>query len=304
MVLASYKRNRVPLSFALSALLPVLNVTCPQLTVVAPLRGLTQLPGMPAAAGGSSSQQQQQQPPAAVELVLRLSKLHASVGYNTSCYSSLLQQVDATADAEAVFQQRFSSAAAHAAAHAQHQAPYAALWLHPDDLQRLQEQQQSEQQAHHGAKGSSGNLVRQSVRTSLFAGSSGGLGGVRASTVARCVCGNGRVSQPHGLLFGQAVLVPARHCCSTVQPRACLLPAATAALLQQVVIRCCCCAGAAAAHARDAALHPSGCPAARVEPAVDTHTHGACGDGRRAHSFGLQRCRAGAVAVALAGEAD
>jgi hypothetical protein len=71
MVLASYKRNHVPLSFALSALLPVLDISCPQLAVVAPLRGLTSLPG---------GEGQQATPAAAVELVLRLSKLHASVG--------------------------------------------------------------------------------------------------------------------------------------------------------------------------------------------------------------------------------
>jgi hypothetical protein len=68
MVLASYKRNGVPLSFALSALLPVLDISCPQLAVVAPLRDLSCLPGYQAAV-----------PSAAVEAVLRLSKLHASV---------------------------------------------------------------------------------------------------------------------------------------------------------------------------------------------------------------------------------
>lgn len=71
MVLASYKRNHVPLSFALSALLPVLDLSCPQLAVVSPLRDLTQLPG---------SETEQAMPASAVELVLRLSKLHASVG--------------------------------------------------------------------------------------------------------------------------------------------------------------------------------------------------------------------------------
>lgn len=71
MVLASYRRNQVPLSSALSALLPVLDVSCPQLALVAPLRGLTHLPG---------SEAEQALPGAAVELVLRLSKLHASVG--------------------------------------------------------------------------------------------------------------------------------------------------------------------------------------------------------------------------------
>lgn len=71
LVLASYKRNHVPLSFALSALLPVLDVSCPQLAVVAPLRGLNCLPG---------NEREQASPADAVEVVLRLTKLHASVG--------------------------------------------------------------------------------------------------------------------------------------------------------------------------------------------------------------------------------
>lgn len=71
MVLASYKQNRVPLSFALSALLPVLDVSCPQLAVVAPLREFSCLPG---------AETEQAAPSGAVELVLRLTKLHASVG--------------------------------------------------------------------------------------------------------------------------------------------------------------------------------------------------------------------------------
>lgn len=74
LVLDSYKRNRVPLSSALSALLPIADVTCPQLSLVAPLRALWRLDD-----GGSASSQQQV-PGAAVELVARLSMLHASVG--------------------------------------------------------------------------------------------------------------------------------------------------------------------------------------------------------------------------------
>jgi hypothetical protein len=71
MVLASYKHNHVPLSFALSALLPVLDVSCPQVAVVAHLRAMQCLPG---------AESEQPLLAAAVELVLRLSKLHASVG--------------------------------------------------------------------------------------------------------------------------------------------------------------------------------------------------------------------------------
>lgn len=53
--------------------------------------------------------------------------------YNSSCYSSLLQQVDATADAEVFFVQRALTAAA-----AQQQAGhFAAVWLHPDDAAQL-----------------------------------------------------------------------------------------------------------------------------------------------------------------------
>lgn len=65
--------------------------------------------------------------------VLRL----APCRYNISCYSSLLQQVDATADAELVFQQQAASAAAAQAA----RGLYGAVWLHPDDLQHLQQMQ-------------------------------------------------------------------------------------------------------------------------------------------------------------------
>lgn len=98
--------------------------------------------------------------------------------YNTSCYSSLLQQVDATADAEVVFQQHFGSAAVNA----QYKAPYAALWLHPDDLLRLQQQQQ--QMAQLGSV-----PVRQSMRASFVASSSGGLRAAPSTTGARWAAG-------------------------------------------------------------------------------------------------------------------
>lgn len=53
--------------------------------------------------------------------------------YNSSCYSSLLQQVDATADIELLFQQTAASPAA-----AQQQAGrYGVVWMHPDDSSRL-----------------------------------------------------------------------------------------------------------------------------------------------------------------------
>lgn len=71
MVLDSFKRHKVPLSFALTALLPVLDVSCPQLAVLAPLKSVSRLDG---------GTQQQGMPATAVELVARLQKLHASVG--------------------------------------------------------------------------------------------------------------------------------------------------------------------------------------------------------------------------------
>jgi hypothetical protein len=70
-VLDSFKRHKVPLSFALTTLLPLLDVSCPQLAVLAPLKRVPRLDG---------SQSQQQPPSIAVELVARLQKLHASVG--------------------------------------------------------------------------------------------------------------------------------------------------------------------------------------------------------------------------------
>jgi hypothetical protein len=69
--LDSFKRHKVPLSFALTTLLPLLDVSCPQLAVLAPLKQVPHLDG---------SQSQQQPPSTAVELVARLQKLHASVG--------------------------------------------------------------------------------------------------------------------------------------------------------------------------------------------------------------------------------
>ncbi|WIA12622.1 hypothetical protein OEZ85_006279 [Tetradesmus obliquus] len=123
-VLDSFKRHKVPLSFALATLLPLLDVSCPQLAVLAPLKHVPRLDGRP-------PEQQPHNTP--VDLVARLQKLHASVGYNSSCYSSLLQQVDATADAEVFFVQRALTAAA-----AQQQAGhFAAVWLHPDDAAQL-----------------------------------------------------------------------------------------------------------------------------------------------------------------------
>eukprot|EP00775_Hariotina_reticulata_P006353 gene6353-6586_t len=141
MVLDSYKRNRVALSFALSALLPVLDVSCPQLALVAPLRDVRQLSSSASVASTTSARTQhrgsggwdQQPPDSAVELVARMSQLHASVGYNSSCYSSLLQQVDATANMELMFIQ----CAATPTAAQQQLAQYAAIWMHPDDVQQL-----------------------------------------------------------------------------------------------------------------------------------------------------------------------
>jgi len=53
--------------------------------------------------------------------------------YNSSCYSSLLQQVDATANMELMFVQ----CAATPTAAQQQCAQYAAIWMHPDDVQQL-----------------------------------------------------------------------------------------------------------------------------------------------------------------------
>jgi hypothetical protein len=71
-VLDSFRRHRTPLSFALTTLLPLLDVSCPQLAVLAPLKHVPRLDGrLP----------EQRPHSTAVELVARLQKLHASVGY-------------------------------------------------------------------------------------------------------------------------------------------------------------------------------------------------------------------------------
>ncbi|KAF6253188.1 hypothetical protein COO60DRAFT_1463300 [Scenedesmus sp. NREL 46B-D3] len=79
-VLDSLKRHKVPLSFALATLLPLLDVSCPQLAVLAPLKHVPRLDG---------SQPEQQQPGTAVELVARLQKLHASIGCSCACPQEL-----------------------------------------------------------------------------------------------------------------------------------------------------------------------------------------------------------------------
>jgi hypothetical protein len=84
--------------------------------------------------------------------------------YNISCYSSLLQQVDATADAELVFQQKAADPAAAQAA----LGPYGAVWLHPDDLQHLQQLQG------HGLSVGGSNASSYGVRASVV-----GLGAAR-----------------------------------------------------------------------------------------------------------------------------
>lgn len=72
MVLDSFKHHKEPLSFALSVLLPMLDISCPQLTVAAPLKSVQRLDSLDDA--------RQAVPDAAVELMLRISQLHASVG--------------------------------------------------------------------------------------------------------------------------------------------------------------------------------------------------------------------------------
>jgi hypothetical protein len=80
-----------------------------------------------------------------------------SCRYNISCYSSLLQQVDATADAELVFQQQATNSAAAQAA----LGPYGAVWMHPDDLQHLQQLQGQ------GTFAGGSGAVAQGARTSV-----------------------------------------------------------------------------------------------------------------------------------------
>lgn len=96
--------------------------------------------------------------------------------YNISCYSSLLQQVDATADAGVAFQQQASAQAAL--------APYAALWLHPDDLQHLRHLQSQQ-----GAPGAGSSFSGMEHPRSTGAG----VGGARASVLGfgapRCATG-------------------------------------------------------------------------------------------------------------------
>jgi hypothetical protein len=108
--------------------------------------------------------------------------------YNISCYSSLLQQVDATADAGVAFQQQASAQAAL--------APYAALWLHPDDLQHLRHLQSQQ-----GAPGAGSSFSGMEHLRSTGAG----VGGARASVlgfgVPRCATGLLKVgSRPCGCL--------------------------------------------------------------------------------------------------------
>lgn len=68
-----------------------------------------------------------------------------------------MQQVDATADAELVFQQQAASAAMAQAA----QGLYGAVWLHPDDLQHLQQMQSQGPSV--GGSVASGHGARASV---------------------------------------------------------------------------------------------------------------------------------------------
>jgi hypothetical protein len=100
--------------------------------------------------------------------------------YNISCYSSLLQQADATADAELVVQQRVTSRAVAQTL----VAPYGALWLHPDDLQHLQ-QLQSQQAASVGGGSMASGL--EAGRPSFAAGMQGARASVLALGTARCV---------------------------------------------------------------------------------------------------------------------
>jgi hypothetical protein len=90
--------------------------------------------------------------------------------YNSSCYSSLLQQVDATADAEVFFVQRSLAPAA-----VQQQAGhYAAVWLHPDDAAQLDPEQYAPAAAASPARksfpssGTSGPARSAAVRASVM----------------------------------------------------------------------------------------------------------------------------------------
>jgi hypothetical protein len=140
-VVAAYKRHRVPLPYALSSFVPTLSVRCPQLVVVAALRGGGALRSGPLALGAGGRH----------ELVAVMEALSAGVRYETSCYSSLVRQLHATADAEVFFQQHRDAAPAAsssspspgatpvpaAASAAATAGPYSALWLHPEDVEQL-----------------------------------------------------------------------------------------------------------------------------------------------------------------------
>lgn len=73
LVLDSFKMHKVPVSFALSSLLAPMTVSCPQLSVVAPLKHLQGLDGL--------SSEGQIMTDSAVQLVATLNSLHASVGW-------------------------------------------------------------------------------------------------------------------------------------------------------------------------------------------------------------------------------
>lgn len=117
------------------------------------------------------------------------SNMHAC-RYNISCYSSLLQQVDATADAELVFQQKAADPAAAQAA----LGPYGAVWQHPDDLQHLQQLQGQ------GASVSGSNASSYGVRASVV-----GLGAARYDSVGNVSSGRSapQTKTGHGRLPGQ-----------------------------------------------------------------------------------------------------
>ena len=196
LVLEAFKRHGVPLSCSLGSLLPVIDLRCPGVSLVAPLRGVDTLEpavtraspaasasqethrvsGTAAGGGGggggadgtssSSSSNKNQQAPhrGEVRLIAQLSGLHAAVGYCSSCFGSLLQQVDATADLALSFEQPGAAGTAAAAALC---APYGAAWLHPDDAAQLQLSQPGQ---------SVGPLGRRSLATNGGDGV-GGVGG-------------------------------------------------------------------------------------------------------------------------------
>lgn len=200
LVLEAFKRHGVPLSCSLGSLLPVIDLHCPGVSLVAPLRGVDTLEpavtraspaasasqethrvsGTAAGGGGggaddcssSSNNNKNQQAPhrGEVRLIAQLSGLHAAVGYCSSCFGSLLQQVDATADLALSFEQPGAAGTAAAAALC---APYGAAWLHPDDAAQLQLSQPGQ---------SVGPLGRRSLATN--GGDGGGGVGVHNLSVA------------------------------------------------------------------------------------------------------------------------